>query len=92
MTKCLKCGGTEIARGKITRSSEEYFSDIVFEPEGLRFFTLTIQHGTKLDSVSYACLECGTVWSGTSPSALREFIQKHCRRQDHEPPGEERTN
>ncbi len=83
MTKCFKCGGTEIVRGKISRSSQEYFSDLVFEPEGLRFFTLTLQHGTTMDPVSYACLNCGTVWSETSPSALREFIQKHCKSQSH---------
>ncbi len=83
MTKCFKCGGTEIVRGKISRSSQEYFSDLVFEPEGLRFFTLTLQHGTRMEPVSYACLNCGTVWSETSPSALREFIQKHCKSQSH---------
>jgi hypothetical protein len=84
MIKCLKCGGIEIVRGKISRSSEECFSDIVFQPDGLRFFTFTLQHGTSLDSLSYACLDCGTVWSGTSPSALREFIRKHCEKQNDE--------
>lgn len=83
MTKCFKCGGTEIAKGKITRSSEDYFSDIVFGPEGLRFLTVTLQHGTKLESDSYACLACGTVWSQTDPNALTEFIRKHCKNANH---------
>ena len=84
MTKCFNCGGTEIVKGKITRSSEEYFSDIVFGPEGLRFLTATLQHGTKLQPESYACLGCGAVWSQTDPNALREFIRKHCKSQRHE--------
>jgi len=79
MTKCFKCGGTEIAKGKITRSSDEYFSDIVFGPEGLRFLTVTLNHGTKLHPESYTCLECGTVWSETDPKALKEFIRKRCK-------------
>ena len=81
MTKCFKCGGTEIVKGKITRSSEDYFSDIVFGPEGLRFLTLTSRHGTKLQPESYACLGCGAVWSQTDANALREFIRKHCKPQ-----------
>jgi len=79
MTKCFKCGGTEIANGKITRSSDEYFSDIVFGPEGLRFLTVTLKHGTALNPESYACLKCGSVWSETDPNALKDFIRKHCK-------------
>src|SRR4051812_11418723 len=77
MLTCLKCGGTEIAKGKIRRSSEEYFSDIVFGPDDLRFLTLTTKRGTKLQGDSYACLNCGAVWSQTDPDALRDFIRKH---------------
>jgi len=83
MTNCFKCGGTEIVKGKITRSSEEYFSDIVFGPEGIRFLTVTLQHGTKLEPESYACLSCGSVWSQTDPKALKDFIRKHCKNPNH---------
>jgi hypothetical protein len=84
MTTCTKCGGTEIVKGKIRRSSEEYFSDIVFGPDDLRFLTVTLQRGTKLETESYACLACGAVWSQTDPKALRDFIRKHCKSQSHE--------
>ena len=84
MTKCFKCGGTEIAKGKIRRSSEEFFSDIVFGPDTARFLTLALEHGTKLHSESYACLKCGTVWSQTDPNALRDFIRKHCKSPSNE--------
>lgn len=80
MTKCFRCGGTEIAKGKITRSSEDYFSDIVFGPDDLRFLTVTLKYGTQLQPESYACLSCGAVWSQTDPKALRDFIRKHCKR------------
>jgi hypothetical protein len=79
MTKCYKCGGSEIARGKIRRSSYEYFSDIVFGPDNLRFLALTLERGTKLAETSYACLDSGSVWSETNPIALRDFIQTHCK-------------
>jgi len=80
MTKCNKCGGTEIVKGKITRSSDEFFSDIVFGPDDLRFLTLTLKHGTPLQPESFACLGCGAVWSQTDPKALRNFIGKHCKK------------
>lgn len=79
MIKCIRCGGSDAVTGRITRSSKEYFSDVVFGPEGIRFLTVTVRPGTKLDPEGHACLDCGTVWSHTDPAALREFIQKHCR-------------
>ena len=80
MTKCLNCGGTEIVKGKIARSTEEFFSDIVFQPQGIRFLSTALKHGTKFKPESFACLSCGTVWSQTDPNALREFIAKHCKK------------
>jgi len=87
MTSCFKCGSTEIVKGKIRRSSEEYFSDIVFGPDGLRFLTLTLGKGTELEGDSYACLKCGAVWSQTDPETLRAFVRKHCKSQSHEESG-----
>ena len=85
MTTCFKCSGTEIVKGKIRRSSEEFFSDIVFGPDGTRrFLALTFDHGTKLQGESYACLKCGAVLSQTDPDALRAFIQKHYKSESHE--------
>ena len=55
----------ECCDGKITRSSEQYFSDIVFGPDGLRLIAVTLKRGTPLQPESYACLGCGTVWSQT---------------------------
>jgi hypothetical protein len=78
MTTCFKCGGTEIAKGKIRRWIGEIYPGTVFEPDDLRFLTLTLERGTKLQDESYACLKCGAVWSQTDPDALRDFVRKHC--------------
>jgi hypothetical protein len=79
MTKCFKCGGTDITKGQISRSMKEYFSDLVFAPDGLRFLAATINCGTRLEPDSYACLSCGSVWSQTDPAALKDFMRKHCK-------------
>ena len=79
MTKCFKCGGTEIAKGEISASGNKgLLSQTTFQPDGLRFLTFTLSNGTTLQRESYACLNCGTVWSQTDENGLREFIRKHC--------------
>jgi hypothetical protein len=75
MTKCLKCGGTEIIQGKV-----EGYQNAIFAPEGLRYLTVTLNHGTMIEPESYACLDCGSVWSQTDPHALKDFIAKHCKK------------
>jgi hypothetical protein len=84
MEKCCARGSTEIARGKIARSCEEFYSDIVFKPAGLRFLTLALTTGTSLAEESFACLACGLVWSLTNPVELREFIARHCKTRNPE--------
>src|ERR1700722_13099030 len=53
MTKCPKCGGTEIATGRISLSSGHHLWGMVFEPEGRRYLALTIMPGTPLNLDSY---------------------------------------
>lgn len=84
MEKCFRCGSPEIARGKIGRSSEEWFPDIIFKPVGLRFLSLALTGGTKLGEESFACLDCGLVCSLTNPLELKEFIAKNCNKQKSE--------
>jgi hypothetical protein len=83
MMKCFKCGGGDIAKGEIFVRSDSS-ANMVFEPEGIRFFSFTYAHGTKLRQERYACLTCGIVWSQTNPSALREFIRKYRKRPSNE--------
>src|SRR5262249_50216235 len=81
-TSCFKCGGTQIVKGTLESTRRDLLSEIVFRPDKLRFLALTLAHGTVLDTESYACLSCGTVWSQTNPDSLKDFIQKHCRHSD----------
>jgi hypothetical protein len=82
--RCFKCGGTQIAKGELEATHRDFLTEILFRPDKLRFLTLTLAHGTTLDTESFACLSCGTVWSQTNPDALKDFIQKHCRHTGHE--------
>lgn len=53
MTRCFKCGATEIVKGSIERWGEDS-SDQLFRPDHLRFLAITMRHGTPLDSETYA--------------------------------------
>jgi hypothetical protein len=72
MMKCFRCGARDIAKGRIFLPSDS-LRNMVFEPDGLRFFSLTYVHGPALRKESYACLSCGTVWSQTDPVCPRGF-------------------
>jgi hypothetical protein len=52
----------------------------VFRPQGLRFLALTMSQGPQLAEEGFACLDCGLVWSQTSPDELSTFIRKHCEK------------
>lgn len=53
ITKCPKCSGTEMAKGKLTLSTGHYLSGIVFEPDGRRFFTLSVMPGPSIATVGH---------------------------------------
>jgi len=57
----------------------DFFDSVIFQPKGLRFLSMTWDHGTILETEPQACLTCGTVWSQTNPVTLRDFIRKHCK-------------
>jgi hypothetical protein len=74
VNQCLKCNGARTVKGKI-HSTE---GAAVFRPEGLNFLALTLTGGTSFGSEAFACLDCGLVWSFTSPEKLRKFLRRHC--------------
>ena len=51
---------------------------VVFRPAGLKFFAVTAYGGTEVAVNSFACLDCGLVWSSTPPDRLAAFIAKNC--------------
>jgi hypothetical protein len=71
--KCLQCHSQRIASGTILgyRNAKQ-----VFEPSGVKFFTLSLRRGTVVES--FACLDCGFIWLATDAQALNEFMEKHC--------------
>lgn len=71
--QCLKCQSNRVATGAIKGSHSGHS---IFAPSGLRFATLSLDHGIPLSS--FACLDCGFVWSAADPKDLEAFIQKHC--------------
>jgi hypothetical protein len=76
MPQCLQCKGQRVTKGRV--ESDEGHAPAIFRPHGLRAFTFTLAGGTELSKEAYACLDCGLVWSSTTPAKLAAFIQKHC--------------
>jgi hypothetical protein len=76
MPACLQCKSQRVAKGRV--ENYESHASAIFRPHGLRTFTFTLAGGTELSEEAYACLDCGLVWSSTSPEKLAAFIQKHC--------------
>ena len=73
MTTCLKCKSTRIKTGKIIAETVA-----VFQPDDLRPLVFSWTGGTSVGDEAFACLDCGLVWSWTSPVELSEFVRKHC--------------
>ena len=74
MPQCLKCKSERVTKGSVVNSEDP--RPAVFRPQGLRF--LTWGQGPQLADEGFACLDCGLVWSSTSPEKLATFIRKHC--------------
>ena len=76
MPQCLQCKSRRVISGSVV--SAENGVPAAFRPPNLRFLALTLTQGPQLAKKGYACLECGLVWSSTSPAKLATFIKKHC--------------
>jgi hypothetical protein len=75
MPDCLQCNSQRVTKGCV--ENYESHQPAVFRPQGMRTFTLTLIGGTRLSEEAYACLDCGLIWSSTSPEKLAAFIRKH---------------
>jgi hypothetical protein len=74
--RCLNCHGPRVVAGRVV--DNEGGATAVFQPDNLRMLASVLKSGTRLSEESFACLDCGLVWSSTRPEALAEFMQKHC--------------
>ena len=74
---CPKCGSQNVEQGRLVPSGRGAW--VIFRPERTHFFNLSLWGGIVLRSGdSFACSECGLVWSRLQPEELKEFIFKHC--------------
>jgi len=69
---CVQCHSKRIAKGSLQGA---HGVDSFFAPDGLKF---GLRPSRGMAVRSFACLDCGFVWSFTEPKALEDFIRKHC--------------
>jgi hypothetical protein len=77
MPQCLQCKSQRVTEGRV--ENFENRRSAIFRPSSLRTFALTLVGGTELADEAFACLDCGLVWSSTSPDEPATVIKKHCR-------------
>ena len=77
MPACLKCGSEKVIQGRLVSNRMTWGA--VFQPKSIRFLNLSLYGGAVTDSKSFACLDCGLIWSSASPEELRTFVKKHCK-------------
>jgi hypothetical protein len=68
----MQCHGKRIAKGSV-KDSHGIVS--LFAPDGLKF---GLRPARGMPVRSFACLDCGFIWSSTEPKKLETFIRKHC--------------
>ena len=76
MPQCLQCKSRRVIPGSVVSADDGV--PAAFRPPNLRFLAATLTQGPELVKQGYACLDCGLVWSSTSPDKLARFIRKHC--------------
>jgi hypothetical protein len=69
--QCIQCHGNRIETGALKGAHE---NDTVFTPSGLKS-RLGRPRGIPIES--FACLDCGFVWSLVVPKELEDFIRNH---------------
>jgi DNA-directed RNA polymerase subunit RPC12/RpoP len=77
--RCLKCESGNVIAGAIGAAGRYGWKTAVFKPDRrIRFLAWTLGEGTSCDGETFACLDCGLVWSSLSPRDLSEFVTKNC--------------
>jgi hypothetical protein len=75
----LKCKSGHVIAGGIGANTRYGWRTAVFKPDRkIRFLAWTIREGTNCDGETFACLDCGLVWSSLSPQDLKLFIARNC--------------
>ena len=76
--KCPKCASGAIVKGSLDGDVDW---GVTFRPETFKNWhaLLTRRDGVLVSVESFACHDCGMVWSSVEPEALREFLGRHCK-------------
>jgi hypothetical protein len=69
-----------VVEGKIVGSGR----GVIFRPKSVRFLAFTLLGGVFLKRQSFACLDCGLVWTSVDVDDLDYFIEKHCKQPETE--------
>ena len=74
---CPSCKSQHLVVGEIGPDATSDYS-VVFKPERQRLWSLALSKGVELSRETYACRDCGLIWSQVDRAALAEFINRHC--------------
>ena len=76
MQQCPKCHSQQVVIGKMVQYGGS--TSAVFRPTKTRFATLSISGGVPVAEESFACLDCGLVWTVADKDKLLAFMESHC--------------
>jgi len=76
--QCIKCGGHRTLSGKVLDSDGSACA--WFQPSQAGTWAKFLGRGVRLPSkTSWACLDCGVIWTQADAMALNRFVERHSR-------------
>ena len=79
--ECPKCHGANAVPGSIAIIPPGHAAlGVVFRPDEMRNFALTMTGGIELGQKVFACQDCGLVWTSVSAVKIADFVDEHCRK------------
>jgi len=74
---CLKCKSGHVFAGKIGRPTAIGWGTAIFKPDiSVPFLAPSLGPGPTCDEETFACLDCGLVWSSLIAEDLKNFLTK----------------
>ena len=74
---CLRCTGGNITPGKLISRRQE--GATAFKPDNMKFWSFSFTGGVSVPKTSYACLDCGFIWTEADAEALEKFVATKCK-------------
>jgi hypothetical protein len=73
MSECPHCHSQRVVTGTLVGRRAA-----VFRPDTLRVVALTLTGGVSVGRQSFACQDCGLMWTFGDKEKLNRFLEKHC--------------